>query len=249
MTRALLALLLSVTLVHGFASAPAVQSADDVIEKHLEAIGGRAALAKLTSRRSIGRMAIYTPAGEMSGVVEISEKAPNMLRVQTKVDLSAVGMAEPMVVESVFDGFGGWASDLQGRHPLAEDELDEMRNNKFPTPLLDYKAAGSTAELRPREKVSGKSLMVVKLTPIRGTVVRMYFDPDTYLLVRRTTRVSGPGSGSSDQISEPSDYRDVGGVKVAFNYANTNFGQKSTVKLEKVEHNVPLDDALFAVKK
>ena len=248
MRRNSLAFILFLALVQSLSSAPAVQSADEVIEKYLEAVGGRAALSKLTSRRSVGKMTINTQAGAMDGVVETNEKAPNKLRVLTKVDLSSVG-AQPMVVESVFDGTDGWTSGLQGRQQISGEELDEMRNNTFPTPLLDYKAAGATALLLPREKVSGKPLIVVSLTPVKGRVVRMYFDPDTYLLVRKTTRVSGPGSGGSDQIIELSDYRDVGGIKTAFKYINTTFGQKSTVKLDKVEHNVPLDDALFAVKK
>jgi hypothetical protein len=40
----------------------------------------------------------------------------------------------------------------------------------------------------------------------------------------------------------------VDGVKVPFVVARSNPAQNTLIKVTKVEHNVPLDDALFRVK-
>lgn len=52
------------------------QTADDVVAKHLQALGGSDALGKLTSRRATGTVTISTPAGDISGPIELLSKAP-----------------------------------------------------------------------------------------------------------------------------------------------------------------------------
>ena len=67
------------------------QTADDVVEKHLSAMGGRAALGKLTSRSTVGTMTLSTPAGDITGPIEILSQPPNKTRTLIKMDLSALG--------------------------------------------------------------------------------------------------------------------------------------------------------------
>lgn len=88
-------------------SAAAAQTADDSIEKHLAASGGRAALAKLTSRTSVGAISLTTPAGELSGPIEVDLEAPNKNRTLVKLDLSAVGGGE-VINDQRFDGTTGY---------------------------------------------------------------------------------------------------------------------------------------------
>jgi len=54
--------------------------------------------------------------------------------------------------------------------------------------------------------------------------------------------------GELEQTAELSDYRAVDGVKVPFRIVNSNALQTGTIVLTKVEHNVPLDDAIFSAK-
>jgi outer membrane lipoprotein-sorting protein len=66
--------------------------------------------------------------------------------------------------------------------------------------------------------------------------------------MRMTSRVNSPEMGDLDQSSEVSDYRDVEGIKVPFQIVNANSVQTITIRLEKVAHNVPIDDAIFSAK-
>jgi len=79
-------LLVAVSLLVGFARAVPAQTADDIIEKHLTALGGRAALEKITSRTMAGTVTLSTPAGELSGPVEIIAQAPNKSRTLITLD-------------------------------------------------------------------------------------------------------------------------------------------------------------------
>ena len=58
-------------LLLGWAQSASAQTADDIVEKYLAAIGGRAALGKLTSRSMIGTIVLSLPIGDVSGPIEI----------------------------------------------------------------------------------------------------------------------------------------------------------------------------------
>src|SRR5213593_1269087 len=77
-----------------WAHVAAAQTADEVVDNSLTAIGGRAALAKLKSRSTTGTITLSTPAGELSGTVETWNAAPNKVRTLIKVDLSALGAGQ-----------------------------------------------------------------------------------------------------------------------------------------------------------
>lgn len=239
-------ILASSFLVPAIASSGAQATADEVIDKHIAAIGGRDALAKLTSQKATGTMTITTPNGDLAGPVELLSKAPNKGRVYITLDLTPVGMSDKMVIEQKFNGTAGWMlNSMQGDQEITGNQLDNMKNNAFPTPLLNYKAAGAKVELQPKEDINGKPALVVLFSPKTGSPVRMYFDPETYLLLRTKATINTPETGDLEQIRDMSDYRAVSGIKSPFVMVNTNAQQVLTIKLDKIEYNVPIDDAVF----
>lgn len=248
-------LLASVCLVSSFfaaigAAAPNAQaSADEVVEKYLAALGGRDALSKITSQRATGTMTVAVPGGELSGPVELLSKAPNKMRMYLQLDLSPMGMNDKMTLEQKFDGTTGWMLDsMQGDRQITGNQLENMKNAFFPSPLLNYKANGAKLELAPSEAVNGKKAVVLLFTPVSGSPVRIYFDAETYLIMRTKTTVNTDDQGPVEQIRDPSDYRTVNGVKWPFQSINQNAVQTLTLKLEKMEMNVPIDDAVFRAK-
>lgn len=224
-------------------------SADDIVNKHLAAVGGKDALAKITTRRATGVMVVGTPMGDLSGPVEMVAKAPNKMRMAVSMDLSALGAQGEIHIEQLFDGTTGWTmNSMQGDQQLAGEQLDSAKNGYFPSPLLDYVAHGFSIALEPREQVNGRDAYVINLKPKTGNPSKLFFDAETFMLVRTTGKVSNPQLGDVESVSEPSDYRDVNGVKVAFTMFQSAGGQNITMKFAKVEHNVPVEDALFVKK-
>jgi zinc protease len=248
MRKPLLVLLSAVLLVPSLSSAPSAQAltADQIIEKHLAALGGREALSKLTSRRAVGTISLATPAGALTGPVEMFAKAPNKMRADIRIDLTAIGGPGEMVIAELFDGTTGWSLDsLQGDNPMSGDRLEAAKNNFFPTPLLKYKEMGVTATVEPSQQINGKNTHVILFTPKTGPKERMFFDAESFLIVRSTSTIDLPQMGPTETMSEPSDYRAVGGVKVAFTLAQTTGPQGFTIKFTTVENNVAIDDAKF----
>lgn len=254
MKRVFLPILLSFLVAPALTGVASAQTADQIIEKHLAALGGREALGKLTSRRSTGTITITTPNGNLLGPCEIDAKAPNKSRAYMQLDASALGIPDKLVVEQKFDGVVGWSlNSLQGDAEITGSRLQNLGNNVFPSPLLNYKTAGTTVELLPKQQIGGKDALVIRATPKAGSAVVLFFDAETYLLVRTVTTFNDAQMGGEvEQTAELSDYRVVDGVKVPFHIVNSSATptgtQTGTITLTKVEHNVTLDDALFGSK-
>jgi hypothetical protein len=244
-------------LVGAVLFAPAIQAvspfqapaADAVIEKYLAAMGGRDALGKLTSRRATGTVLFSQQGTDINGTYEVSTKAPNKVRVFIKLDLSAMGMPDPLTIDQRFDGTSAMTMDsMRGNIPIAGNQLEHMKNNAFPSPLLNYKTNGMKFEVLPKEQVAGRDATVLVATPKAGPSMKLYFDPESGLLVRSVVRLNVPEQGEIEQVSEPTDYRVVDGVKVPFKIVNTSPNQSVTITITKVENNIALDDALFVSK-
>ena len=139
---------------------------------------------------------------------ELLVKAPNKTRLLMTIDLTSLGAAA-MTVEQRFDGTAVYAiNSMQGETPISAKQVENMRNGIFPTPLLGYKERGAKLEQAPNEKVQGKDAIVLVLTPATGSPVRMFLDPETYLVVRTATTVnSAQLGGDVQQTTELSDYR------------------------------------------
>ena len=222
------------------------QTADEVVEKYLTALGGRAALAKLTSRTMTGTITLTTPQGDLSGPVEIYAVPPNKSRTVVKLDLSAFGAGQ-MMVDQRFNGTTGYVIDtLQGNRDIAGGQVENMKNSVFPTPMLAYKERGATVELSGKDKVGGRDAYVLVLTPKSGSTSRQFIDAETFLPLRAIIKMELPQIGEVEQTTEFSDYREVDGVKIPFAVRATSSVQSSSIVISKVEHNTKIDDALFS---
>ncbi len=243
--KTLMRLVMAGSLVFGVVQAAAAQTADEIVEKHLAAVGGRAALGKLTSRVMTGTITISTPGGEFSGPIQVMNQTPNKVRTLINLDLSAVGVGK-MTIDQRFDGVNGYAIDtLQGNRDITGDQLEGMRNSFFPTPLLNYKQNGVGVELTGKEKVGDREAYLLVLKPKTGPSTKNYIDATTFLLVRQVVTADIPPIGTLEQTTDFSDDKDVDGIKVPHKLVSSSSVQNFTVTLEKVEHNGTIDPALF----
>lgn len=228
------------------AHAASAQTADEVIEKSITAMGGRAAMDKIKTRVMSGTISLRTPAGEIPGTIEVTNAAPNKARTVIKADLSAFG-AGPIQIDQRFNGTDGYILDsMQGDRPISGDQLLNMRSNSFPHPFLNYKAAGMSAQLTGREKVGDRDAFVLLFEPSAGPAVRQFIDAETYMPLKTLIKMTVPQIGEIEQSSFASDFREVDGVKVPFKVEVSSSVQGFTITLDKVEQNVPVDEKLFS---
>jgi len=227
------------------ATSALAQTADEIVEKHLAAIGGRDAIGRIRTRVSTGTVSVTTPLGELSGTVESFAKAPNKSRTLVKIDLTAFGAGQ-LINDQRFDGNSAYVIDsLNGNRDITGTQLDAMKNNGFPTALLDYRARGHALALVGKEPAAGKPAFVLEITPKTGPRARAWIDVESYMVVKTSVRIDAPSVGEVEQITEFNDYRTVDGVKVAYSVKSSNPMQTVTATLTDVRHNVEVDDTSF----
>jgi hypothetical protein len=247
MKTTLRTLILTLTVVAAVSGATtaAAQTADEIVDKTIVALGGREALGKLTSRVTTGTITVSTPGGDVSGTIQAWNLPPNKSRTLITLDLSALG-AGSASVDQRFDGTSGYAIDsMRGNRDITGSQLENMRNNAFPSPLLTYKDRGVKLEMTGKQKVGDRDTYVLLFTPKSGPATRQFVDAETYLPVRSIVTLDIPEAGQIEQTTDFSDFREVDGVKVPFSFKGSSAVQNISVTVTKVEHNVTIDPALF----
>src|SRR5262245_28217242 len=200
--RTVTRVLFMVAMAVCFVQTASAQTADEIIEKYLSAIGGRAALSKIKSRHVTGTATFTTPAGDLPGTVETFGQVPNKSRTLLKLDLSVAGMGTA-TVDQRFDGETGYAIDsLQGNHDITGNQLENLRNAVFPSPFLNYKDRGATAEFVRKEQVGGRDTFVLLLKPKAGSTLQCFIDAESSLIVKTVIVVNVPQIGG-DVTSPP----------------------------------------------
>jgi hypothetical protein len=89
-------------------------------------------------------------------------------------------------------------------------------------------------------------VFVLKLTKKNGKIDHYYIDSEDYVIVKIKTKVMANGM-ELDMQTLMSDYREVNGYLGAYKIEQRIGGQAySTIQLEEVKYNTPIDDAIFA---
>jgi hypothetical protein len=244
MIRAWIAVVVAALTVVGVRAAGA-QTAEQVVDRHIAAIGGRAALTKIRSRTATGTITISTPAGDLTGSIQLINEAPNKSRTFVQLDASSLGVGQ-IVIDQRFDGVNGYVLDsAQGNREITGNQLDTMRSGSFPEAFLNYRELGATIRLEEKQRVGDREAFVLVYEPTSGSIARHFIDTETYMALKTEVKIDVPQFGEIEQSNSYFDYRDVDGVKLPFRLQSTSNVQNFSVTIAKVEHNLKIDPALF----
>ena len=216
------------------------QSVDDILAKHYEACGGLAKLKALNTMRVTGSM---TMGPGMEAPFTMETKRPGMRRMEFTI--------QGMTGIQAFDGAKTWSvMPFMGKKDpevgTAEDNKNALDDADFDGALVDYKTKGHTIELMGKEPVEGADAYKLKVTKKGGNIEYDYLDAETYLLVKTEGKVKRRGTEMEGETTY-SDYKDVDGLMQPFSMEVGTKEMKRKLAFSKVELNVPLDDARFAV--
>jgi hypothetical protein len=209
---------------------------DQILDKYVQAIGGRQAMEKVTSRVTKGTFELS--AMGLKGEIEIYAKAPNKsLSVQ---NVSGVG--------EILDGYDGkvaWSKNpMMGLREKSGAELAAIARASDIHAPIKTRQLYSKLEFKGKEKLGNRETYVILATPADGAPVKMYFDTQTGLIARTDTDVETP-QGQFHIETTVDDYREVDGVKIAFTMRQDSPVASAVIKLTEVKHNVAIDDAKF----
>lgn len=212
----------------------AMPSLDQIIEKAVQAIGGKAAHEKLTSRVAKGTLEVSGTGGPF----ETYAKAPN--KTITIVDIEGYG-----VYQEGFDGAVAWVLDpASGMSERQGTALATAKREADFYGAFKIKEHFPKMTLKGKDKVGDREVYVIDAITAEGTPETLYIDVQNGLILRMDmVRETPQGKVSMELYME--DYREVDGIKLPFTLRQNADVTNITIKLTEVKHNVAIEDAKF----
>jgi zinc protease len=217
-------------------SAPAaLPDAREIINRHVKAIGGRAAVLGIKSIHGTGTLAV--PSNGMTGTIDLYSAAPNLQSIKITVQ----GIGE---IQDGFDGRHGWSlSAITGPMLKVGKELDQAKlDADFFSELRDPKTYPTVKTL---EKVTfdGRPCYKVSLSRIDGANDIDYYDVATGLRAgSEGTRETPIGPISQTTIER--DYKKFGPLMQATAMTQKANGVEQKITLASVEYDT-VDPSVF----
>lgn len=219
---------------------PAAPTAEQILDKYIQAMGGAQRLAGLTSFTATGTYSGYdTDFAKLPA--EVYAKAPGL---RTTVIHPPIGQGT-----TVYDGHNGWVAEANSLLPLITltgGELDAATLEAelaFPAKIKQYLTGWRGGF--PPTTVDDHTVLVVQGTAPAGSRVKLFFDKDSGLLVRMVM-FTNTVIGLNPREIDYSDYRDVAGLKMPFKWTAVWTDGRSEFEMNDIKPNVAIDAAKFS---
>ena len=220
------------------ASAQATLTADEIIARYTQRVGGAERLRAVQSVRRHGK---YYGGGGFEAEITYENRRPNNVREEfTFGGLTGV---------TAFDGKNGWKIEPWGGkkdpEPLGEDETKGIiEDAEFLDPLLDYKARGNTVSLVGTDQVEGTDVYKLMLTIASNGDVRTYYlDAESGVPIKYEVKRTVRGAERWFEV-ELGDYKEVQGVLFPFSRAIGGKGSSSADKQQYTFDRITVNPAL-----
>lgn len=217
------------------------QTADEIIEKNITAMGGRKIIDGMTSMKMVAHFEL-----QPGMTAPITMLIKDSKKIKTEVTIQGMTMTQ------AFDGESGWKINPFGGKTEAEkmtdEEIKEMKDQaNIKGDLYDYKKDGSKVEFMGKEDMEGTEVYKLKLTKKDGDIFYFFIDAETNLLLKQmTTRKMEDKEVTLNTIM--SNYKMVDGMMFPFNI-ETRGDDSSTpgflINFDTIELNPKIDDSVF----
>jgi hypothetical protein len=217
------------------AAAENLPTVDQVLDKYLQAIGGKAAFEKLKTRVMIGTQ---INADGTTVPIEAYREAPDKVVLITT--------AKNGVTMYGYNGTVGWATSPRGARQLSGAQLAAAKRAADFYGDIKLRELYPNLEVVDHEKVGERDAIVLASQPSPNVIAKLYFDTQTGLLLRILTITQTVIAPIPEQL-DFDDYRDVNGVKLPFTIRQSSVDDRNvwTRKYTEIKQNVPVDETKF----
>ena len=207
---------------------------DEILQRYEDAIGGKEAIAGITSYRLKGT---YELAG-MKGTIEGWRKEPR--KTLNVLELPRLG-----TLKKGYDGETNWVQTPAGTFSdSSPQEVAQWERDAEVFSAGRIRSLFDSMKLENKARLNGRDMYVIEGKPAKGPAEKLFFDVENGLLVRwdMARRQSNRTVFVKAHLD---DYQQVGNVKVPFKIRFAFESFNFTIDLDEVQHNVPIDDAIF----
>jgi photosynthetic reaction center cytochrome c subunit len=227
-------------LVEIVPDAPKELTAEQILDKYIQAVGGTQKLTALTS---------FTGKGTYEGYDTYHAKVPFEIYAKAPAQLATIAHTQNGDTTTTFDGREGWIASVDKPVRLLPllpgAELDAVKMDAalwFPAGIKQALTEWRTGF--PITTIEDKEVTIIQGTAAGKSRIKLFFDNQSGLLVRQL-RYSDTPVGTVPIQVDYSDYRDVAGIKMPFKSVVTWTNGQTIVELNNVQPNVSIDAPRF----
>jgi CubicO group peptidase (beta-lactamase class C family) len=218
-------------------------SAEELLAKTIDALGGGENMRKLNSRQMKFELDFVHQGLKAKGVTY--QKAPNKSASVLTIDAFGKRIAE---INDYFDGEkGGETYSFGPDEVYTGQRLEDIKFGNDFHGLLDWKDKLKKASIVKTDKIGEEEVYVVLLEPEKASPVTMFISTKSFLPLREISIVVSSTSSQKIPITENfEDYREVDGVMIPFKVTSNNPGMGEIVTyVKEVTHNTDISDKKF----
>jgi zinc protease len=212
-----------------------------ILDRYVEAIGGKANIERIQTR--IIRATMSLGFG-INASLETLQQRPDLIIERSK----ASGLGWEVEFSSGYDGAVGWTqAPEEGFRKLAGSQLQQYILNSRLDRNSRLDELYPTRKVLPDRVIDNKKHHVLEMSTTFGTQETWCFDAESGLLTR-TERIEDKGGkkGRVNVTTMVEDYREVDGVRLPFRIKVQEGKDKYTVKVKSVVHNAVIEADKFA---
>lgn len=219
------------------APTPAPPTADQILAKYIDAVGGQAAIDKIKTRVMKGT---YIGVNGAEVPFEATLSAPDKFHINVTTQQGAI--------ERGFDGKTGWEKSARGINDLENPLLDNLKSIFGSFHNIKLREQYTRVRAGRRDRIGERDVITVTGTGANNRREQLFFDLETGLLLRRIIYMPSMLGVIPEQM-DFEDYRDVDGVKLPFTIkvSSVEPGLVSTRRFAEIKLNVPVPDSKFAM--
>ena len=209
-------------------------TAEKVIDKYIEAIGGRNNINKIKDLQQIGSVSMMGRSVTIKSFREAPDKFANITEMNGQV-----------VQKQVYDGEKAKVTAMGQQREIQGEQLKNLRYEAKMFKFLRYDELDVELELQGIESVDGEEAYKIKVTTPAGQAKYDFYSVETGLKIQTKATQQTP-QGEITSTQKFSDYREVKGVK--FPYTIDISGMQSmTLKMDTYKVNEGIDPSVFDI--
>lgn len=210
------------------AAVPEGMDANTILEKYIEAIGGKTKLDGVESYSMVAE-------AEMQGM-KLELEMKKTTKDQFMQDVKVMGNS---MSKQVLDGDSGYAVVQGQRKDLTPEEIEKVKEESSAFPELNYLAAGNVT-LEGVEQVGDSKAYKLKISDSKSA----FYDMETGLKVQEVTTQEVQGQQMMSTLGY-GDYQEVSGIKFPFKIIQTVGPQSFEFMVKEIKVNEGVDASDF----
>jgi len=218
-------------------AAPSDVTASQVIEKYINAIGGKQALGSVKDITSQAR-------GKLEAMGRQIEIAISTYQADGDKMCQEMRMGDMLMNKQVFDGQKGWTEAMGRTQESDVKDIERQKESARLFPELFYSEPGFEIKLTGTEKINGADAYRIEVKSPSGANTSEFYDITSGLKIRSVTVMEMQGQ-TIEAVSDYSDYKPVDGIMFPFVMKQSVAGQTIETTVEMIDIKTPIDPARF----